>query len=321
MKVLVYLYAYPPFRYTGGELMTADLLESLVRRGHTVDVYCQNLPDDTPYERNGVNVTYSGYLHHTMAVDYDVFITHPEIRTGAMTHVKKLPYIGIVHNTTDHTMRSLERHAPHLTVVNSDFTRNHVPEVAHRTGKGVVVINPPVLLQPDAVRSAEPAYVTAINLSHEKGGAVIDYVAQSRPDTAFLGVIGGHGQQHLPQPPNVDVRPSTGDMRGIYDATKVLLFPTKRESYGKVAAEAMQWGIPMVVSDLPALHEVCDYAAIYADPHDYAGWVTALNRILGSDDELTLWRGRSAERGRALHTRSLEDLDRWESLVKEVAGK
>lgn len=327
MKVCVYLHSYPPFRYTGGELMTADLLEYLVQRGHTVDVFVKEVEDT--YVRNGVTVTTSGYLHPTFIRLHDIFITHPEIRTGAIRQTGTMPYVGIVHNTGIHTMRSIERQAPDLTICNSQHTQSRLPKTVQASRMGSVVINPPVLLQPlDGVQEGRRAashslparhYVTMVNISHEKGGAVLAYLAERNPDVAFLGVIGGHGSQVEDQPDNVTILGPQEDMRPVYDATKTLIFPTKREAYGKVAAEAMQWGIPCIVSDLPALHEVCGDAAVFVDPHNYAAWDVALQTM--QFDVHDRYAALSLQRGKELHANSLNDLARFEAALLDLAGQ
>ena len=102
MKVLVYLHYYAPYRWVGGELMTADLLEHLVGAGHTVHVYAEHIR--TSYERNGVFIRNAGHIHMNRANTYDVFLTHPEVRTMVWHDVQRLPYAGIVHNTNIGTM-------------------------------------------------------------------------------------------------------------------------------------------------------------------------------------------------------------------------
>ncbi len=313
MKILVYLWSYPPHRFTGGELMTADLLEYLVGQGHDVSVYAHEVKER--YERNGVQIIPKGYLGHHVSREYDVFITHPEIRTGVWSEVRDMPYIGIVHNTNPGTLRSIERHAPHLTIANSHYTRHQIPLVGHNTGMGVHVIHPPVLIEP---KKGTAEFVTAVNISLEKGGDVLNYIAHQNKGTRFLAVLGGHGLQVTNQPTNVQLNKPTNDMQSVYADTRVLLFPTHHDTYGKVVAEAMQFGIPVLASDVGGVPEVADDCAMLLDPHQYEAWSVALQSL---DDPKVYaeWSKKSKQRGTTLKQRSLDDLERWGTLVTEVA--
>jgi glycosyltransferase involved in cell wall biosynthesis len=292
--------------------MTADLLERLVVAGHEVSVYAYDV--HKAYERNGVTIQNDGYLSRPNAMKADVFITHPEIRIGAWQYVYDVPYIGIVHNTSPGTLRSLERKAPDLTIVNSHYTKHFVPLVAHNTGLGVHIIHPPVLIEPKA---GNPRWTTTINISLEKGGSVMNYLARQNPTDEFLGVLGGHGLQIEHHPSNVRINKPTSDMQSIYADTRLVLFPTHAETYGKVVAEAMQFGIPVLASDLAAVREVGGDSAIYLDPYEYDSWNLEYRRM-NSPTYYDEWAGKSKERGVFLKERSEVDLQQWEHLVSEV---
>ena len=315
MRVLVYLWMYPPYRYVGGELMTADLLEYLVRQGHEVDVYGEHIYET--YERNGVKIQNSGYLNEWDYSKYDVAITHPEIRTGVWSRISKLPYVAVVHNTEPMTLRSIDRQPPTLTVANSIYTERHLPLSAHNSKMGVHVIHPPVLIEPE---DGPRDHYTMINISLEKGGSVLNYAANRNPKLRFRGVMGGHGLQVDNQPMNVEIVKQTREMAGVYSGAKVLLFPSHGETYGKVVAEAMQFGIPVIASSIPAIREAAGDAAIYLDPYDYEGWSNAVAKM-EDDTHRKEWAAASLERGLYLRNRSFDDLERWNTLVEEAAGK
>lgn len=291
--------------------MTADLLESLVADGHTVDVYAEYINE--PYERHGVNVKNSGYITHSVVSTYDVFITHPEIRTMVWYYVQgAIPYIAIVHNLNVNTIRSLERHTPHLTVANSYTTLGSLPESVRPT----TVIHPPI---GQARTDTVPRDYTTINLSRDKGGDVLYYVAKDNPSLPFAGVRGGHGIQIIGQPNNVRVKEHSGDMHVVYQNTRALLFPTRSETYGKVVVEAMQHGIPVIASDLPGVREAGGDAAVYLDPNDYPAWSQWV-RNLQNDDVHAELSQKSIERHEVLHAQTRETLERWGKLVEEVAA-
>lgn len=297
-------------RYVGGELTTAALLESLVQRGCKVDVYARYVTQ--PYVRNGVRVMNAGFLGPVVSRDYDLLITHPEIRTMAMQHADpRVPYVAIVHNTRPETMRSLERQPPWMTIANSQWTASKIPEAASRN---LHVVRPPSMYR---ATPTPGEYVTLINMSVNKGVGMFTHLAQSQPLLPFLGVIGGYGAQQTIQPPNVLVGSHQGNMGLIYSMTKVLIVPSLIEAYGSVVAEAMQHGVPVIASDLPGIREAGGDAAVYVGPEDSVGWAHAVAELMGTPE---LWQERSDasfERGKVLYERSKEDLTAWGRLIMD----
>jgi hypothetical protein len=294
--------------------MTIDLLKYLRAQGHEVVVYAKQIPKAYTYD--GFDVERAVYLRRDISQTFDVLLTHAEIRTSVISNANMLPYVAIVHNVAGATLRSLERQAPTLTIANSEYTRDHIPSNAKHHALGVHVIRPPVLLDP--VDNGPHDRIGIVNLSIDKGGDVLKYVAEKNPSIPFLAVQGGHGLQVESLPSNVEVIPQTPDMASQYARMRALIFPTRSETYGKVAAEATQFGVPLIVSDIPALHEVCGNAAIYLDPHDYEEWNYAVRSMM-KDNIHAKWSRLSSARGEQLRGQSLEDLARFERLLLEAA--
>lgn len=317
LKVLVFLWTFPPYRYVGGELVTIDMLKYLRDQGHEVTIYCKQIPK--AYEYEGFSLERSVYLRPDIAAQYDVFVTHPEIRTSIMSNVRALPYVAIVHNVAGSTLRSLERQPPVLTIANSAFTQSHIPIVAREHELGVHVIHPPTLMEGmDGPRDK----IGIVNFSIEKGGDILKYVAEKNPDIPFIAVMGGHGVQiDVASLPNVELIQQTSDMRPVYARMRGLMFPTRSETYGKVAAEATQFGIPLLMADVPSLHEVCGDSALYLDTDDYGAWDKAVRTIATQDSQYERWAALSRERGKVLREQSLSDLARWEDLLIQASER
>ena len=61
------------------------------------------------------------------------------------------------------------------------------------------------------------------------------------------------------------------DRQSVYEVMTVIdifVFPSHYEGFGVAAAEAMASGVPVIVSDIPALREVVDDTGLYFDPMD-----------------------------------------------------
>jgi glycosyltransferase involved in cell wall biosynthesis len=85
------------------------------------------------------------------------------------------------------------------------------------------------------------------------------------------------------------------DLEGLYALAEVAVFPSLYEGFGLPVLEAMARGVPVACSDRSSLPEVAGDAALLFDPEDATAIRSALERLLGDDDE----RARLAARGRA----------------------
>ena len=66
----------------------------------------------------------------------------------------------------------------------------------------------------------------------------------------------------------------------LYGSAAALLHPSFCEGFGNPLAEAMACGCPIITSDVSAMPEVTDGAALLTNPRDTAGLAAALRRIV-----------------------------------------
>jgi glycosyltransferase involved in cell wall biosynthesis len=74
---------------------------------------------------------------------------------------------------------------------------------------------------------------------------------------------------------------STESLRYLYRGAYCLAFPSLYEGFGLPPVEAMNFGCPVVTSNLSCLPEVCGEAALYADPYDVRDIKAKLEEIVG----------------------------------------
>ncbi len=79
----------------------------------------------------------------------------------------------------------------------------------------------------------------------------------------------------------VDLRGKVRDVRVAYDSCDAVVVPSLEESFGRVAAEAMANGLPVVASDLEALRDLLgnDEAGLLVPPGDVDAMAAALRRL------------------------------------------
>jgi glycosyltransferase involved in cell wall biosynthesis len=73
------------------------------------------------------------------------------------------------------------------------------------------------------------------------------------------------------------------ELTAIYAMAKLFCFPSFAEGFGLPPLEAMASGVPVVISRIPALSEVCEDAATYIDPSKPISIAQAINKLLEND--------------------------------------
>jgi glycosyltransferase involved in cell wall biosynthesis len=145
---------------------------------------------------------------------------------------------------------------------------------------------------------ARRRYVTFVNPQPAKGvfvfARIAAEVARRRPDIPLL-VVEGRGQADWLARTGVDIRrlgnvsvmANTNDPREFYRLSKIVLMPSLwRELFGRVAAEALLNGIPVLGSNRGALPETLEEAGFLFDiPERY----TEFTSLVPTAEEVAPW--------------------------------
>jgi glycosyltransferase involved in cell wall biosynthesis len=182
-----------------------------------------------------------------------------------------------------------------------------------------VVVNPPIERERVVAATRKPEYITLINLCAAKGPDIFYHLAKKFPDEKFLGVEGGYEDQVKEDLPNVEFVAHGPDMASVYAKTKVLLMPSRYESFGMAAVEAQANGVPIIASDLPGLRDALGDGALYAAPQKKQVWETALRTLLVQRD----YRARVSGRAEANVSRYnfKRDMKVFEIVLQDVVRK
>lgn len=157
--------------------------------------------------------------------------------------------------TTDLLSRRLR---PHATVAVSAFeaeelrVRGHVRDV-HVINNPLPAVWPSVDDAAD-LRTGEPVRVGFLGrIEKEKGADLLGDIATALPEIEFL--VAGAGTVPLPPLPNLELVGRV-DAAAFLQKIDCLLVPSRVESFGRSALEAMSLGVPVVHSGVGGLAEI-----------------------------------------------------------------
>jgi glycosyltransferase involved in cell wall biosynthesis len=188
-----------------------------------------------------------------------------------------------------------------------------------------VVVHPPVdYRKHDTGKdSFKNEFITLVNLDQNKGGEVLREIAKRMPHKKFLGIKGSYSEpaaigQIVDQPENVKIEENTPFIRQVYERTKIILMPSKYESWGMVATEAMSSGIPVICNPTFGLKENCGKAGIYVDRDDINGWVKAIEKL---DDEKEYRKASKKAKDRSRELDPEKELREFELWAREIKNR
>lgn len=309
LRILAHLPTYVPYSFGGSESSMQATLAFLCRQGHEARV----IVDDSPvssYAVDGIDVV-AQPSRREMRDLYrwaGIVLTQGRSALGSFMRAVSVdtPVVLFIRDIADWQRLPSP---PHLVVFNAEWQMHAM----HYPGVSIVVHSP---IEADRYMTTAGDRVTLINLNERKGGRLFHDLVDRMPDVAFLAVAGVWGEQVLPRaaPHNLEIVQRQIDVREIYSRTRILLIPSKWESFGRVAVEAGISGIPVIASPNPGTIEAMGSSALYASLTDLDEWIQAIRSL---DDPIT-YATRSAAVAHAAgrFTGSIELLSLEENLKK-----
>jgi glycosyltransferase involved in cell wall biosynthesis len=124
--------------------------------------------------------------------------------------------------------------------------------------------------------------VCLINCNQNKGGELFKELANKMKDVQFLGVKGGYSNQVIDNnpPPNLRYIDNQKDIMVVFKKIGILVMPSKNETWGRTAVEAMSSGVPVIHSESAGLVECVGGAGIMCVHDDIDAWEDAIRRLI-----------------------------------------
>lgn len=316
LRVLAHVHNYPPTALTGGAFTMHHLLKFGAGRG-----WVSRVVTDHPPVRfdsyQGIAVRRDNNVR-TVTPEYrlaQVVITHLNVTRKAIDLSRRAgkPLVHLVHNPAQLGQYDVKGREAALLIFNSAWLRKETD-----WSGSSVVLHPLVPVDDYRVDETGDA-VSMVNLTDFKGAPLFYELAAKNPSVRFIGVKSTYGKQLVaPNLPNLDIWEPLEDIRDLYRQTRVLLMPSERETWGRVAVEAACSGIPSVCSTTPGLLET-GVAAAYVGPDDLSKWNKAVRRLTRGpkawDEESAKAYARSLELDEMVKAEAALACDAIESLV------
>jgi glycosyltransferase involved in cell wall biosynthesis len=244
----------------GATYTLRGLLKALAARGHRVQVVVQERPTD--------GATYDGFpmkwYHYAdrewRAADVIVCQHYPcgafarklNHTTGAN---RPIVYVANFGDCTGYLQEEKMKYEEAIVCMSKAmedaFSRKFA--AAAKPPYTLLTVTPPVSFQHYSnvpFFSAQRDKITFINCNVVKGADTFREIARRMPDRQFL-VVKGYYQSHfdVSDLSNVEMVEFEPDIRKVFARTRLLLCPSRQESWGRVANEAMCAGIPVLYSE------------------------------------------------------------------------
>ena len=155
------------------------------------------------------------------------------------------------------------------------------------------VLHPPITPLPNRRITGGDAYTLLSSLSNKGVGVMLD-LAERYPDQRFIVVRSPaeptHGLPNLEERaaklPNLELHPRVPPEEVVkyFEQTRILLVPSRYETYGMSAIEAAGYGIPSVHVDTPHVREGIGEAAYLVPPLNTDATARGIEEIEGDYD-------------------------------------
>lgn len=329
MSVVALTHGYPPLWNMGGEVSLHRTIKGLNGQKHVLT------KTDQSYVFEGVNVhkintpdvldIYADpkpIAKQLIDLNAKVVIGQNELSLPAVLAAQKAEAISIVNVHTPPRYGATINESLRF----ADYAIYNTEAAAKEWGEpNALVLHPPISPLPNETISGGDAYTVLSSLVN-KGVEVVLELAKRNPDQRFIIVRSPaektHGLKNLEERastlPNVELHPRVAPEEVIkyLKQTKILLVPSRYETYGMSAIEAAGYGIPCVHVDTVHVREGIGEAAILIPPLDTDAAARGINKIENNYERFSVNARAKAE---WLHKRQAEELERFSNFIDNIA--
>jgi len=334
MRIVALTHGYPPLWNMGGEVALHRSLLALVDAGHEVTVLTRT---SSPYVWEGVVVEDidtpdvldvradpTPIAKQLKEVGADVVIAQNELSLPGVLAARsaRIPSIVGVHTPPRYGAAIREG------VKQADACVFNTRAAAGEWRARGIVLHPLIDFSglPEAWRAPEGRAYTVLSSLVNKGVTVVLELAKRLPEQPFIIVRSPaeptHGLEDLEERaaslPNVELAPRVHPRvvaERYLSRTRILLVPSRYETYGMSAIEAAARGIPSVHVDTPHVREGIGTSAWLVPPLDVEATRASIDAIEANYEAASRL---AFTRAQTLATRQEEELEGWVSFVERL---
>jgi glycosyltransferase involved in cell wall biosynthesis len=287
-RIVWVMHSYVPNVLAGSEITAEDQIAFLKKKGWTVYVLVNRwvVPEHKgvqifPIKKDRLGEAPDGIRKLFQSADLIAAQNYPINDLFLAVDEFKKPVVIFLHTQNDNrSTLSFRMGSPTYVVYNVNFIKLESTN-AHPS----IVVHPKVDTEKFKFEKHDPKYVTLINCNENKGGPLLPQIAKALPEIQFLGIKGSYAKQNVQddKPANLTYLDTQTDMVSIYKKTKVLIMPSKSETWGRTAVEAMASGTPVIVSRSPGLLECVGKAENSCDRNDLSCWIEKVETLMTDD--------------------------------------
>lgn len=328
MTVVALSHGYPPLWNMGGEVALHRAMKAI--RGRKVVL------TSTPYEYEfeGVEVKKINtpnvldpnsdplpIAEQLRSLGATVVIGQNELSLPAVLAAREIGAVSIVNV---HTPPKYGRGIA-LAMRETDYAVYNTQTSAIQWGEpGALVLHPPISPLPAHTLTNGDAYTLLSSLVN-KGVETVLRLAELYPDKRFIIVRSPaeptHGlkdiEQRVAELPNVELYPrvSPEEVYKYFEQTRILLVPSRYETYGMSAIEAAGYGIPTVHVDTPHVREGIGDGAVLVPPLDVKATARGISII---EKRYSQYSQTARQKAEWLHSRQDVELKQFADFIENV---
>ena len=325
MSIVALSHGYPPLWNMGGEV---SLHRTLIAA--TGDKFVLTATDE-PYTFEGINVMQIDAKNvldvktdpmpiatQLRELNANVVIGQNELSLAA---VKAARIMGATSIVNVHTPPRYGRNLADA-MYETNYAIYNTRTSAEQWGEPkALVVHPPINPMPKDTYTKGDAY-TVLSSLRNKGVEVVLALAVLYPDQRFIIVRSPaeptHGlpdiEERVAKLPNVELHPRVApeDVDKYFKQTRILLVPSRYETYGMSAIEAAGYGIPTVHVDTPHVREGIGDGAVLVPPMDVYATKAGIDTIESNYEAYSF---NARKRAEWLHARQAIEMDQFAEFV------
>ena len=275
--------SFLPTTFAGSEISAYETIKYLRARGHTIIIFVNNwkVNEYDGFEIYKYNIVDPFCKQTIENADIVFFQMQDKIENLEIIRNRNKPVYLFIHMVNSYPW-ILQQKVPFpvFVVYNSNMTQDTL-QTLHPNMRMIPYVDTDKF---KALRdhTINNDIVCLINCNQNKGGDMLKNLAERMPDVQFMGVKGGYSSQVTDSnTPNLIYIENQNDITPVFKKIGILIMPSKNETWGRTAVEAMASGVPVIHSESPGLVECVGGAGIMCQHDDEEAWENAIRRLIG----------------------------------------